>query len=541
MSLLMQALKKAEHAKQKQSGVRANDEPAEKGDARAPDDALSLSPKDAVAEPAAMPDAAADTRAAPAQIAPDSLKSALTLSPHSDERTGEPAPAEPALAGLPIAQPEPTPPENIFDATAKAEKLAEDSKAVAPRDSTDRADVAEKDPARPNPLRIGAEQKHAAVQAEKAVSTARQKARSVFSSKIPARNRRYALFGIVGLAILAVYAGVAYFYLQTTSIGTNPIIAAAPQAPLPAPVLPAANPDAASTVTAASAPPGTAAGAASATTVASVPSQAASGTPLTALGPNVLKTAAPVANEGKKAPERNGAAVQASADSSTRGRTSMAERASVAQAAQPPDSSAIQIRQSSSGNQVNPALSGAYQSFISGDTASARLQYQKVLQQEPANRDALLGMAAIALNQRQAEQAGSYYGKMLEFDPNDPDAIAGLTSLQQGDPVKSESRLKRILNQNPQSGAILFALGNLYAQQARWPDAQQTYFRAYTTAPANADFAFNLAVSLDRLNQPRLAQEYYQRALVLGQSGPGNFSRSGVKKRISELETPADE
>lgn len=204
------------------------------------------------------------------------------------------------------------------------------------------------------------------------------------------------------------------------------------------------------------------------------------------------------------------------------------------------NSNEIQISKGTSVAKINPYLHDAYQAYIAGDMQNATIQYQKVLQQEPNNRDALLGLAAIALNSRQAEQAGTYYGQLLTLDPNDPEAIAGLTSLQQGDPVQSESRLKSALNQNPNAGSILFALGNLYAQQSRWSDAQQTYFRAYTTSPNNADYAFNLAISLDRLNQRKLAIDYYQRAVVLGKSGNVNFNLVKAQQRLTELENIRD-
>ena len=80
-----------------------------------------------------------------------------------------------------------------------------------------------------------------------------------------------------------------------------------------------------------------------------------------------------------------------------------------------------------------------------------------------------------------------------------------------------------------------FALGNLYARQGRWPEAQQSYFRAFTAAPTNPDYAFNLAVGLDRLNQGRLAQNYYQRALALAQAAPAGFDPNAVRKRLQEL------
>jgi tetratricopeptide (TPR) repeat protein len=145
-------------------------------------------------------------------------------------------------------------------------------------------------------------------------------------------------------------------------------------------------------------------------------------------------------------------------------------------------------------------------------------------------------MAAIALSRNQHNQAGSFFARLLELNPADADAIAGLTSLQQGDPAQSESRLKKMLAQDPQSGAVLFELGNLNARQSRWSEAQQYYFRALGSAPGNPDYAFNLAVSLDRLNQDKLALEYYQKALALAQNGPAGFSKAAAQARSKELQ-----
>jgi tetratricopeptide (TPR) repeat protein len=45
----------------------------------------------------------------------------------------------------------------------------------------------------------------------------------------------------------------------------------------------------------------------------------------------------------------------------------------------------------------------------------------------------------------------------------------------------------------PDSPTLNFALGNLYAQQGRWNDAQQAYFRAFAGDGDNPDYQFNLA------------------------------------------------
>lgn len=200
-----------------------------------------------------------------------------------------------------------------------------------------------------------------------------------------------------------------------------------------------------------------------------------------------------------------------------------------------PDNTDIRVARTVQPARIAPALENAYELLRTGDLATAQQQYETALRQDPNSRDALLGMATVAARQNQGAQASSYYLRLLELDPNDATAVAGLVGLSGGDAGQNERRLKAILGSNPDAGPVLFALGNLYAQQGRWPEAQQTYFRAYTAAPDNADYAYNLAIGLDRLNQGKLALTYYQRALALGQDKPAGFDRTALRQRMHEL------
>lgn len=212
--------------------------------------------------------------------------------------------------------------------------------------------------------------------------------------------------------------------------------------------------------------------------------------------------------------------------------------ASTPAAGMPPTTSGnapVQVSQRTSSGEINPALQSAYTAFRQGDLAVAREQYGTLLQAEPRNRDALLGTAAIALRDRQPERAADIYGRLLDADPNDADALAGLVAIRQTDPVQTEARLRRIINLNPEAASALAALGSLYAGQGRWSEAQQQYFKAFAVSPQNADYAFNLAVSLDRINQPKLAVTYYQRALALAAGGATGFNTNAVATRLREL------
>jgi len=202
------------------------------------------------------------------------------------------------------------------------------------------------------------------------------------------------------------------------------------------------------------------------------------------------------------------------------------------------DTGNVQFVRGTAPTQVAPAVQNGYAALTAGDLATAHQQYDLALLQDPNNRDALLGAAAVALREHDGRQASSNYLRLLELDPNDPEALAGLTGLRPGDLQANEIRLRGLARQHPGSGPVQFALGNLFARQGRWPEAQQSYFRAFSAMPENADYAFNLGVGLDRMNQPRLAQTYYRRALELAQASPPTFNIEAVRKRLQVLETP---
>jgi uncharacterized protein HemY len=113
-------------------------------------------------------------------------------------------------------------------------------------------------------------------------------------------------------------------------------------------------------------------------------------------------------------------------------------------------------------------------------------------------------------------------------------------ALNPGRAANLEVELKTLLAKDANSAALNFALGNLYASENRWTEAQQVFFEAYRLDSNNADFMFNLAISLDHLNQSRLALEYYQKALTQAiQVGGAQFDRATAQRRMSELQTAA--
>jgi tetratricopeptide (TPR) repeat protein len=132
--------------------------------------------------------------------------------------------------------------------------------------------------------------------------------------------------------------------------------------------------------------------------------------------------------------------------------------------------------------------------------------------------------------------ARAFYQTALETAPHEARAQAGLLALlAEHDPESAESRLHNLLDGQPASAAAQFALGNLLAAQARWPEAEAAYFEAVSQAPGNADYRFNLAVSLDHLRRPELAAEHYRLALGGAERQSVAFPVGAARARLARL------
>jgi Tfp pilus assembly protein PilF len=183
----------------------------------------------------------------------------------------------------------------------------------------------------------------------------------------------------------------------------------------------------------------------------------------------------------------------------------------------------------------------AYLALEDGKLDQAEALYREAAQNDPDNVDAVLGLASIAAQRGNFQQSAGFYGRALELEPNNAAAQAGLIDLLgHADPATSEARLKQLIARDP-SAFLYFRLGNFYARQQMWPSAQAAYFQAYQMQPDNADYAYNLAIGLEHLNQPKLALGYYRKALELSfQKGRANFDQQRVIERIGQLSARVD-
>ena len=345
---------------------------------------------------------------------------------------------------------------------------------------------------------------------------------NVFAAKTPAprdgNNKTFAI--TVGVFSLAAALGIGgYFWWQlqprngASFLDTLMAGAKAPTLPtIPRPAAPVPTPPA---------------------QIASAPATAAA--PATQAAPPIATEVVPATTAATTAaptPAATDAATARPQPGKQRGAQRSTARPPVEEA--PPDDGPVHLTRSPL--TIHPLLNAAYDAVSRGDLPAARDYYGKVLASDPNDAMALHGLATIALREGRAEQADHWYRQALLANPRDARALSGLAEVYaRANPDIAESKLRGIAAAFPDAPGPQVALGNLYSRLGRWPEAQQAFFAAYAHQPENPDILFNLAVCLEHMAKPALAKGYYADALKAARNQPAQFDTSLAADRLRAL------
>ena len=200
------------------------------------------------------------------------------------------------------------------------------------------------------------------------------------------------------------------------------------------------------------------------------------------------------------------------------------------------DTKRLSIARSMRSVHSNEQVLAAYEAYQAGDLQAAKALYGKALAIRPEDINALNGLAALALGESNTERAHQLYSRVLKLAPNNPTATAALFQIEGGVGNRvTETQLKMMLDNDGDPGLINFALGNLYSRHKRWNDAQLAFFEAVRHRPNNADYLFNLAVSLDQIGQRKAAIDYYQKAVTAADDSNAGFNAADAIARIQSI------
>lgn len=188
---------------------------------------------------------------------------------------------------------------------------------------------------------------------------------------------------------------------------------------------------------------------------------------------------------------------------------------------------------------AHASVMAAYSAYQIQDYATADRLYREALSIEPNHPRALGGLAATLQSTSGPAEALEYYERLLTVEPNNTVAVAAvLAAGGYAGNENAESEFKVLIQRFPDAAPLHFALGLHYAQNTRWPEARLAFSEAQRLLPDNADYSYNLAVSMEQLGQREAARIYYETAL-LNRTGASVFDRELAADRVSTLSASA--
>ncbi|MBV6623604.1 MAG: tetratricopeptide repeat protein [Rivularia sp. (in: Bacteria)] len=114
-------------------------------------------------------------------------------------------------------------------------------------------------------------------------------------------------------------------------------------------------------------------------------------------------------------------------------------------------------------------------------------------------------------------QAEKIYRRVLEVEPEQPDALygLGLLKLQQGESANAKNFLEAVVRVQPNAFRNWFVLGNYYQSQSEFSLAVDAYEKAFVAGGNTAPLHNNFGYALQKLDRWEKAIAFYQKALQL--------------------------
>ncbi len=144
-------------------------------------------------------------------------------------------------------------------------------------------------------------------------------------------------------------------------------------------------------------------------------------------------------------------------------------------------------------------------------------------------------MAKTLHNQGQVNKTAEFLDQSLALFPDNLQFINTRAQLflQQKNPSGALTTLQRVDLTNASNETYLSLLAATYQQQQSFGNAAKVYQRLITVNPDKAENWLGLALSEEKLGDPKLAREAYQQAL--SKNTLKESIRSYIKQRLTEL------
>tara|TARA_B100001250_G_C19722968_1_gene754684 strand:- start:130 stop:1224 length:1095 start_codon:yes stop_codon:yes gene_type:complete len=191
--------------------------------------------------------------------------------------------------------------------------------------------------------------------------------------------------------------------------------------------------------------------------------------------------------------------------------------------------------------QTYNAMSTCYNAL--GDNTSAMEAAKMAQQLDPENFQNNFLLAQILYISGNKKDALAYYQKSVEIDPSNPDAVKNLavSYFENGQKEKSLEAFENALIQTPDDSVnvkaeIYFNLGVLYMQLEQFEEAEDSFYYAYDFNPNDQEAVYLMAVTFENAKKWRSARKFYKKSIEIDPENPEPYK--GMSRVMLRLENP---
>ncbi len=197
----------------------------------------------------------------------------------------------------------------------------------------------------------------------------------------------------------------------------------------------------------------------------------------------------------------------------------------------------LKIEVKEEGDGVYKQLVKAYNALVRGNYDDAILNYEKVLETDVSNEDAMFGLATVLHKKGELEAARTWYMNVLDVNHKNMQALNNLLVLiSQISPAEALKELNKLERSNPEYAVIPAQKGFIYMQEKRYNEAARELKRATLLDPSNLDYRYNFALLAEYLGSYEVANKIYKVILNEGMKGHRTpVSKNEIINRMEDI------
>ncbi len=170
------------------------------------------------------------------------------------------------------------------------------------------------------------------------------------------------------------------------------------------------------------------------------------------------------------------------------------------------------------------------------DSAGAVREFDRALQIDPANTQALAGRLSVDLRQKRPQDGRARLARAIAAQPTNAEVLilAGRFEMSAGDLPAAERQLRRVLEVNPAAFDAYALLGQLYVRQQRLDEARQEFEKLASMGVEQVGPKTMVGMIYDIQNKPMEARRAYEevvkattRAPVAANNLAWNYAEAG--------------